>query len=85
MQYQTMLQIEEKLNKFRERLLDKDYPLALDEILGEIQYLYEDDKEVFKVIDKYIDDVYVMFSCAEKFYKVKDLVDEQFYSEIDAE
>ena len=77
--------IEEKLNKFRERLLDKDYPLALDEILGEIQYLYEDDKEVFKVIDKYIDDVYVMFSCAEKFYKVKDLVDEQFYSEIDAE
>ena len=77
--------IEEKLNKFRERLLDKDYPLALDEILGEIQYLYEDDKEVFKVIDKYIDDVYVMFSCAEKFYKVKDLVDEQFYSEIDTD
>ena len=77
--------IEEKLNKFKERLLDKDYPLALDEILGEIQYLYEDDKEVFKVIDKYIDDVYVMFSCAKKFYKVKDLVDEQFYSDIDAE
>ena len=77
--------IEEKLNKFRERLLDKDYPLALDEILGEIQYLYEDDKEVFKVIDKYIDDVYVMFSCTEKFYKVKDLIDEQFYSDIDAE
>ena len=77
--------IEEKLNKFRERLLDKDYPLALDEILGEIQYLYEDDKEVFKVIDKYIDDVYGMFSCAEKFYKVKDLVDEQFYSDIDTD
>ena len=77
--------IEEKLNKFRERLLDKDYPLALDEILGEIQYLYEDDKEVFKVIDKYIDDVYVMFTCAEKFYKVKDLVDEQFYSDIDTD
>ena len=77
--------IEEKLNKFRERLLDKDYPLALDEIWGEIQYLFEDDKEVFKVIDKYIDDVYVMFSCAEKFYKVKDLVDEQFYSEIDTD
>ena len=77
--------IEEKLNKFRERLLDKDYPFALDEILGEIQYLYEDDKEVFKVIDKYIDDVYVMFSCAEKFYKVKDLVDEQFYSDIDTD
>ena len=77
--------IEEKLNKFREQLLDKDYPLALDEILGEIQYLFEDDKEVFKVIDKYIDDIYVMFSCAEKFYKVKDLVDEQFYSDIDAD
>ena len=77
--------IEEKLNKFRERLLDKDYPLALDEILGEIQYLFEDDKQVFKVIDKYIDDVYVMFSCAEKFYKVKDLVDEQFYSDIDTD
>ena len=80
-----MKPIEEKLNKFRERLLDKDYPLALDEILGEVQYLFEDDKEVFKVIDKYIDDVYVMFSCAEKFYKVKDLVDEQFYSDIDAD
>ena len=77
--------IEEKLNKFREQLLDKDYPLALDEILGEIQYLFEDDKEVFKVIDKYIDDVYVMFSCATKFHKVKDLVDEQFYSDIDAD
>ena len=77
--------IEEKLNKFRERLLDKDYPLALDEILGEVQYLFEDDKEVFKVIDKYIDDVYVMFSCAKKFYKVKDLVDEQFYSDIDTD
>ena len=77
--------IEEKLNKFRERLLDKDYPLALDEILGEVQYLFEDDKEVFKVIDKYIDDVYVMFSCAEKFYKVKDLVDEQFYLDIDTD
>ena len=80
-----MKPIEEKLNKFRERLLDKDYPLALDEILGEVQYLFEDDKEVFKVIDKCIDDVYVMFSCAEKFYKVKDLVDEQFYSDIDVE
>ena len=77
--------IEEKLNKFKERLLDKDYPLALDEILGELQYLYEDDKKVFKVIAKYIDDVYVMFSCAEKFYKVKDLVDEQFYSDIDTD
>ena len=77
--------IEEKLNNFKESLLDKDYPLALDEILGEIQYLFEGDKEVFKVIDKYIDDVYVMFSCAEKFHKVKDLVDEQFYSDIDAE
>ena len=77
--------IEEKLNKFRKQLLDKDYPLALDEILGEIQYLFEDDKEVFKVIDKYIDDVYAMFSCAEKFYKVKDLVDEQFYSDIDTD
>ena len=77
--------IEEKLNKFRERLLDKDYPLALDEILGEIQYLFEGDEEVFKVIDKYIDDVYAMFSCAEKFYKVKDLVDEQFYSDIDTD
>ena len=77
--------IEEKLNKFREQLLDKDYPLALDEILGEIQYLFEDDKEVFKVIDKYIDYVYAMFRGAEKFYKVKDLVDEQFYSDIDAD
>ena len=77
--------IEEKLNKFREQLLDKDYPLALDEILGEIQYLFEGDEEVFKVIDKYIDDVYAMFSCAEKFYKVKDLVDEQFHLDIDSE
>ena len=42
-------------------------------------------KKIKADIDKYIDDVYVMFSCAEKFYKVKDLVDEQFYSDIDAE
>lgn len=73
--------IEQKLAEFRNMLLDKDYPLGIDEILGQIEYLYEDDKEVGKVIGEYIDDYYKMWSCAEKFYKVKDLVDEEFYSE----
>ena len=42
---------------------------------------HEDDKEVSKVIGEYIDDYYKKCSCTEKFYKVKDLVDEEFYSE----
>lgn len=73
--------MENKLKEFREMLLDNDFPMGLDEVLGYIEYLYEDDKEVSKVIRSYTDDFYKMFSCAEKFYKVKDLVDEQFYSE----
>lgn len=72
--------IEQKLKDFREALLDKDYPLGIDEILGQIEYLFEDDKEVGKVIGEYIDDYNKMWSCTEKFYKVKDLVDEEFYS-----
>ena len=72
--------VEEKLAKFRNMLLDKDYPLGIDEILGQIEYLYEDDKEVSKVIGEYIDDYYKMWSCAQKFYGVKGLVDEEFYS-----
>lgn len=72
--------IEQKLKDFRESLLDKDYPLGIDEILGQIKHLYEDDNEVSKVIGEYIDDYYKMWSCVEKFYKVKDLVDEEFYS-----
>ena len=72
--------IEQKLAEFKDMLLDKDYPLGIEEILGQIEYLYEDDKEVSKVIDDYIDDYYKMWSCTEKFYKVKDLVDEQFYA-----
>lgn len=72
---------EEKLKEFREWLLDEDYPMGLDEVLGQIEYLYEDDKEVSKVIHDYIDDYYKMWSCAEKFYKVKDLIDEEFYSQ----
>lgn len=77
--------IEQKLKDFREALLDKDYPLGIDEILGYVEYLYEDDKEVSKVIDKYADDYYKMWSCTEKFYKIKDLVDEEFYSGEDKE
>lgn len=73
--------IQQKLAEFRNMLLDKDYPLGIDEILGQIEYLYEDDKEISKVIDDYVDDYYKMWSCTEKFYRVKDLVDEEFYSE----
>lgn len=75
--------IEQKLKDFRKALLDKDYPLGIDEILGQIEYLYEDDKEVSKVLSEYVDDYYKMWSCAQKFYGVKDLVDEEFYSEED--
>lgn len=73
--------IEQKLKYFRESLLDKDYPLSIDEVLGQIEYLFEDDKEVSKAIDGYVDYYYKMWSCTEKFYKVKDLIDEQFYTE----
>ena len=75
--------METKIAQFRQMLLDKDYPLGLDELLGQIEWLYEDDAEVSKVIQTYIDDFYKMFSCAQKFYKVKDLVDEEFYTEIE--
>lgn len=74
--------MKEKLEEFRTALLEKDYPIALDEVLGYIEYLFEDDKEISKVIQSYTDDFYKMFSCAEKFYKVKDLIDEEFYSEV---
>lgn len=73
--------MENKLKEFREMLLDNDYPLGIDEILGQIQYLFEDDKEIYKKMDSYMDDFTRMWCCAEKFYKVKGLVDEQFYSE----
>ena len=72
--------IEQKLKDFREALLDKDYPLGIDEILSEVIYLFEDDADVEEVMEDYIDDYYKMWSCTEKFYKVKDLVDEQFYA-----
>lgn len=73
--------MENKLKEFREMLLDNDYPLGIDEILGQIQYLFEDDKEIYKKMDSYIEDFSEIWFCAEKFYKVKELVDQQFYSE----
>lgn len=75
----------DKVLELKNMLLNKDYPLDIDEILGQIEYLFEGDKEVSKVIDGYVEDYYTMFYCAQKFYKVKDLVDEQFYSEVDDE
>lgn len=72
--------IEQKLKDFREALLDKDYPLGIDEILGYVEYLYEDDKEIKSILHDYMADYYKMWSCTEKFYKVKDLVDEEFYA-----
>ena len=54
--------MENKLKELREMLLDKDYPLGLDELLGQIEYIFEDDKEVSKVINVYIDDFYKMLS-----------------------
>lgn len=73
--------IEQKLKDFREALLDNDYPLGIDEILCEVTYLFKNDADVEKVMENYIDDYYKMWSCTEKFYKVKDLIDEEFYSE----
>lgn len=75
--------IEQKLKDFREALLDKDYSLGIDEILGYVQYLFEDDKEIHNLLNDYAKDYYKMWSCTEKFYKVKDLVDEEFYSRED--
>lgn len=78
-----MKNIEEKLKEFRNLLLDKDYPLGMDEVLGEVQNLFEDDKEVCKILDTYIDGFYEMSECTDKFYKVKELVDEQFYTDME--
>ena len=72
-----------KLKELREMLLDKDYPLGLDELLGQIEWLYEGDEEVYEVMQFYINDFYKMFSYAQKFYKIKDLIDEEFYSEVE--
>lgn len=74
-----MKNITEALAEFRENLLDNDYPLGIDEILGYIQYFFDGDRKVKSKIDTYLDDYYEMFECARKFYKVKDLIDEQFY------
>lgn len=68
-----------KLEEFRKWILDNDYPMGMDELLGCIIGLFEDDKEVERVINNYISDFEEMFTCTQKFYKVKDLVDEQFY------
>lgn len=73
--------LEQKIEEFKDMLLDADYPLGIDEILGQIEYIYEDNEEISKIIGEYIDDYYKMWSCAEKFYRVKDLIDEEFYSE----
>ena len=72
--------MEDKLQEFKQALLDHDYPLGIDEILGYIEYLFEDNKEIKEIIHSYTDDYYKMWSCAEKFYRVKDLVDEEFYA-----
>lgn len=73
--------LEQKIEEFKDMLLDTDYPLGIDEILGQIEYIYEDNEEISKIIGEYIDGYYKMLSCAEKFYRVKDLIDEEFYSE----
>lgn len=73
--------LEQKIEEFKDMLLDADYPLGIDEILGQIEYIYEDNEEISKIIGEYIDDYYKMWSCTEKFYRVKDLIDEEFYSE----
>ena len=72
--------IEEKLQEFRKSLLDKDYPLGIDEVLCEIENLFEDDADIEEVIEDYLDDFYTMRDYGEKFYKVKDLVNELFYA-----
>lgn len=69
--------IEQKVKELREMLLDKEYPLGLDEILGQIEYLYEDDEEISKVIDEYIDDYYEIWNYASKYYKIKEIINEK--------
>ena len=68
--------IEQKIKEFREMLLDKQFPLGIDEILGQIEYFYEDDEEVSKVIDEYIDDYEEMWDCASKYFKIKEIIEE---------
>lgn len=73
--------IEDKLKEIRGRLVDPDYPLDIDEILGELEYLFEGDKEVSKVLQSAMD-VYNQISCfSSKLYQIKQVIDETFYEE----
>ena len=69
--------IEQKIKEFREMLLDKQFPLGIDEILGQIEYFYEDDEEISKVIDEYIDSYEEMWDCASKYFKIKEIIEEK--------
>lgn len=68
--------IEEKLAEFRKVLLDEES--GIEEILMQIKYLFEDDKDVSNAISESLYTYYVMWSCAIKLCRVKDLIDEEF-------
>ena len=73
--------IEDKLKEIRGRLIDPDYPLDIDEMLGELEYLFEGDKEVSKVLQSAMD-AYSQISClSSKLYQIKEMIDEVFYEE----
>ena len=63
-----------KIKKFQGASAWQKYPLGIDEILGEIEYLF-DDKEVSQVINKYQKDYSHLWDCVERFYKMKELLE----------
>lgn len=76
-----MESLEEKLKNIREHLLYPGFPLGVDELLGEIEYLFEDDEEVSQAIDKYIDGYEELWLYAEKYCKIRDMVKEDLENE----
>lgn len=71
--------IEDKLKEIRERLVDPDYPLDIDEILGELEYLFEGDKKVSKVLQSAMDIYNQMVLLSGKLYQIKEELDEVLY------
>lgn len=73
--------IEDKLKEVRERLIDPDYPLDIDEILGELEYLFEGDNEVSKVLQSAMNTYVQAYYLVNKLHQIKDIINETFCEE----
>ena len=67
--------LEEKLLEVKEHLLDREQPLDIAEVLGELEYMFEDDEEVTKILHGYINDYYQIQFYAGKFHEISLIVE----------